>query len=64
VSHFLHDLDECRRRSPRHNRFMADALPDAELVILDGLKHAILIEAPDRVASHVRDFLLRHRDRT
>ena len=52
------------RRSPRHNRFMADALPDAELVILDGLKHAIVIEAPDRVASHVRDFLLRHRDRT
>lgn len=47
-----------------HNRFMADALPDAELVILEGLKNAILIEAPDRVASHVRDFLLRHRDRT
>ena len=64
VSHFLHDLDEFRHRSPRHNRFMADALPDAELVILDGLKHAILIEAPDRVASHVRDFLLRYRDRT
>ena len=43
---------------------MADAQPDAELVILDGLKHAILIEAPDRVACQVRDFLLRHRDRT
>ena len=43
---------------------MADALPDAELVILDGLKHAIMIEAAERVASHVRDFLLRHRDRT
>ena len=49
---------------PRHNRFMADALPDAELVILDGLKHAILIEAPERVAPHVRDFLLRHRDKS
>ena len=37
-------------------------LPDAELVILDGLKHAILIEGPDRVGPHLRDFLLRHRD--
>ena len=64
MSHFLHDLDECRRRSPRHNRFMEDALPDAELVILVGLKHAIMIEAAERVASHVRHFLLRHRDRT
>ncbi len=48
--------------SPRHNRVMAETLPDAELVILDGLKHAILIEGPDRVGRHVRDFLLRHRD--
>lgn len=49
--------------SPRHNHFMADALADAELVILDGLKHAILVEAPERVVPHVRDFLLRHRER-
>ena len=48
--------------SPRHNHFMAETLPDAELIILDGIKHAILIEAPDRVGPHVRDFLLRHRD--
>jgi pimeloyl-ACP methyl ester carboxylesterase len=44
--------------NPRLNRQIADALPDAELVILDGLKHAILIEASDRVLPPVRQFLL------
>ena len=48
--------------NPRLNRFIADELPDSELVILDGLKHSILIEAPERVAGPVKDFLLRHRD--
>ena len=47
--------------NPRLNRFIADTLPDSELVILDGLKHFILIEAPERVAPPVRDFLIRHR---
>ena len=47
--------------SPRLNRFIADTLPDAELVILEGLKHSILIEAPERVVPPVKDFLLRHR---
>ena len=47
--------------NPRLNRFIADTLPDSELVILDGLKHSILIEAPERVAPPVRGFLLRHR---
>ena len=47
--------------SPRLNRFIAETLPDSELVVLDGLKHSILIEAPERVAPPVRDFLLRHR---
>ncbi len=47
--------------NPRLNRFIADTLPDADLVILEGLKHAILLEAADRVAPHVRDFLMRHR---
>jgi len=45
--------------SPRLNRIIADRLPDAELVVLDGLKHSILIEAPDRVATHVSQFLSR-----
>ena len=47
--------------NPRLNRFIAETLPDSEIVILDGLKHSILIEAPERVAPPVRDFLLRHR---
>jgi 3-oxoadipate enol-lactonase len=45
--------------NPRLNRFMADALPNAELVILPGLRHAILLEAADRVAPPVLDFLRR-----
>jgi pimeloyl-ACP methyl ester carboxylesterase len=48
--------------NPRLNRFIADELPDAELVILENLKHSILIEAPDRVLGPVKNFLLRHRD--
>jgi hypothetical protein len=33
-------------------------MPNAELVILEGLKHAIFIEATTRVLPHVRGFLL------
>ena len=47
--------------NPRLNRFISDTLPDSELVVLEGLKHSILIEAPERVAPPVREFLLRHR---
>jgi pimeloyl-ACP methyl ester carboxylesterase len=49
--------------NPRLNRFIAGELPNSELVILDGLKHSILIEGPERVLPPVRDFLLRHRAR-
>lgn len=49
--------------SPRLNRLIASRLPDAELEILSGLKHSILIEAPGRVAPPLRAFLMRHRDR-
>lgn len=44
--------------NPRLNKLIAAAMPNAELVILDGLKHAIFIEATDRVLPHVRAFLL------
>src|SRR5262249_4423805 len=47
--------------NPRLNRQIAEALVDAELVILDGLKHAILIEAPERVAAPVLRYLKAHR---
>jgi len=43
--------------SPRHNKIMAERLPNARLVILDGLRHGILLEAPGRVAQAVTDFL-------
>ena len=46
--------------SPRHNAFMAEELPNSELVILDKIKHSILIEGPERVAVPVREFLLKH----
>ena len=48
--------------NPRRKRFIATELPDNELVILDGLRHSILVEAPDLVASHVGDFLRRRFD--
>jgi len=46
--------------NPRLNRFIDGELPDSRLVILDGLKHSILIEAAERVAPPVREFLLQH----
>ena len=46
--------------NPRLNKLIAEAMPNSELVILEGLKHAILIEATDRVLPPMRDFLLRH----
>lgn len=42
--------------NPRLNRFIADQLPDSELVVLEGYKHAVLVEAPDQVAEHLRRF--------
>ncbi len=46
--------------NPRLNKQIAEALPDSELVILDGLKHAIMIEASERVAPPVGAFLRKH----
>jgi pimeloyl-ACP methyl ester carboxylesterase len=47
--------------NPRLNREIATALPHAELVLLPVLRHAILLEAPDQVASPVLAFLRRQR---
>ena len=46
--------------SPVLNKLIADTLPNAELVILENLKHSILIEAPEKVVPPLRDFLVRH----
>jgi 3-oxoadipate enol-lactonase len=47
--------------NPGLNQQIADALQNAELVVLEGLKHALLIEATDRVASPVKTFLAKVR---
>ena len=44
--------------NPRLNRSIHEKLPDSRLVILDGLKHSLMIEASDRVLPHLRGFLL------
>ena len=46
--------------NPRLNKQIAAALPNSELVILDDIKHAILIEGPERVAPPVHKFLKAH----
>ncbi len=44
--------------NPRLNNFINEELPNSDLVILDGLKHSIMIEASDRVLPHIRSFLI------
>lgn len=46
--------------NPRLNQFIQDSLTDSRLVILEGLKHSLMIEASDRVLPHLRSFLLQH----
>ena len=46
--------------NPRLNQLIADELSDANLVVLDRLKHAILIEDPEAVLSQLKPFLLQH----
>ncbi|WP_036594044.1 alpha/beta fold hydrolase [Ottowia thiooxydans] len=43
--------------SPRLNQKIADALPHSSLVVLDGLKHAIQLEAPVRLAAEIKLFI-------
>lgn len=41
----------------RMARAMHDLIPGSELIILPGLKHSVLVEAPKLIAGHLRDFL-------
>jgi len=43
--------------NPRLNRQVADALPNSQLRILEGLKHAIQLEAPELLAREIKSFL-------
>ncbi|GGJ23995.1 tripartite tricarboxylate transporter substrate-binding protein [Neoroseomonas lacus] len=45
--------------NPRMSQLMHDRIAGSELHILPGLRHSILLEAPDLVASHLRNFLSR-----
>lgn len=45
---------------PRLNEEIVRLMPSAELVVLPGLRHAILLEAADQVAPPVLEFLKRH----
>jgi pimeloyl-ACP methyl ester carboxylesterase len=45
--------------NPRLNRQIAQSMPHSELVILPGLRHAILLEAADQVSAPVLSFLKR-----
>jgi 3-oxoadipate enol-lactonase len=47
--------------NPRLNKIIHERLPHSELVILDGLKHSILMEAPDKVANELRRFIASRR---
>ena len=46
--------------NPRLNQLIHDSLPHSQLVILEGLKHSLMIEASDRVLPHLQSFLLEH----
>jgi len=43
--------------NPRLNKLMAAALPKSQLVILDKLKHGLVVESPERVAQAIGQFL-------
>ncbi|MEM8572899.1 MAG: alpha/beta hydrolase, partial [Pseudomonadota bacterium] len=45
--------------NPRLNSQIAEALPKSELVILNGYKHSLLLEAGDLVAKHIVEFVNR-----
>ena len=45
--------------NPRLNEFIVSELPDAELVILPGFRHSILVEAPNQTAAAMKDFIQR-----
>jgi len=48
--------EEDQGSNPRMARFMSERIADARLEILPGLRHSLLIEAPERVAQSLRAF--------
>lgn len=52
--------EECWVRPPEWARALADGLPDAELVLLPGVGHSPLLEAPDDVIPRLLTFFAAH----
>lgn len=50
--------EEDQGSNPRMAAFMHDQIAGSQLRILQGLRHSVLVEAPDLVAGHMRAFLL------
>jgi 3-oxoadipate enol-lactonase len=50
--------EEDQGSNPRMAQFMHERIPGSQLEILPGLRHSILIEAPDLVATLMRRFLV------
>ena len=44
---------------PRLARILADGIPDAELILLDGATHYAAVEYPDELTGHLRRFIAR-----
>jgi pimeloyl-ACP methyl ester carboxylesterase len=44
--------------NPRLNQLIDDELPDSRLVILEGFKHSLLMEASEQLLPHIKAFLL------
>ncbi len=42
---------------PKYARFLADRIPDARLVLIEGAGHMVMLERPAEVAKTVRQFL-------
>ena len=52
-----HDGENDLGCNPDINKQIADTLPNSQLEILDNLKHAITLEAPQLIGSKIRKFL-------
>ena len=52
-----HDGENDLGCNPDINKQIANTLPNSQLEILDNLKHAITLEAPQLIGSKIRKFL-------
>jgi pimeloyl-ACP methyl ester carboxylesterase len=41
----------------KYSRFLADTIPQALMVVIDGAGHMVMLEQPEEVAGHIQEFL-------